>query len=68
MPIAVFALALSVFAIGTTEFVVVGLLPTISNHLDTSLSTTSLIVTAYALGIAIGAPLLATAPAEGVRA
>jgi len=68
MPIAVFALALSVFAIGTTEFVVVGLLPTISNHLDTSLSTTGLIVTAYALGIAIGGPLLATAPAEGVRA
>jgi predicted MFS family arabinose efflux permease len=54
MPIAVVALAVSMFAVGTTEFVIVGLLPTIAEHLDVSISTIGLVVTAYALGIAVG--------------
>jgi DHA1 family inner membrane transport protein len=40
--------------------VIIGLLPTISDHLQMTISTTGLIVTAYALGIAIGDPLLTT--------
>jgi MFS family permease len=45
---------LSLFAIGTTEFVVVGLLPTLAGSLHVSLSIIGLLVTAYAIGIAAG--------------
>ncbi|XPV70405.1 MAG: MFS transporter [Halarcobacter sp.] len=58
MPIALFALTLSAFAIGTTEFVTVGLVPTISSDLNISVPSTGLLVTMYALGVAIGAPIL----------
>jgi DHA1 family inner membrane transport protein len=51
MPIAVVALAVSMFAIGTIEFVIVGLLPTIAGDLDVSISAIGLVVTAYALGL-----------------
>jgi MFS transporter, DHA1 family, inner membrane transport protein len=67
MPLAVVALALSMFAIGTTEFVVVGLIPTLSQSLDTSVSTMGLLVTAYALGIAIGGPIITAATARMPR-
>jgi MFS transporter, DHA1 family, inner membrane transport protein len=52
VPLALFALSLSLFAIGTTEFVVVGLLPTLAGSLHVSLSIIGLLVTAYAIGIA----------------
>ncbi|WP_427138071.1 MFS transporter [Psychrobacillus psychrodurans] len=55
---ALLALAVSAFAIGTTEFVSVGLLPLISNDLDISLTTAGLTVSLYALGVTIGAPIL----------
>lgn len=58
MPLALFALTLSAFAIGTTEFVIVGLIPTIAEQLDVSLPSAGLLVSLYALGVAIGAPLL----------
>lgn len=58
MPIALLALTLSAFAIGTTEFVIVGLLPTIGSDLGVSLPSAGLLVSLYALGVAIGAPLL----------
>ena len=58
MPIALLALTLSAFAIGTTEFVIVGLLPTIAADLGVSLPSAGLLVSLYALGVAIGAPLL----------
>lgn len=58
MPIALLALTLSAFAIGTTEFVIVGLIPTIANDLAVSLPSAGLLVSLYALGVAIGAPLL----------
>lgn len=58
MPIALLALTLSAFAIGTTEFVIVGLLPTIANDLSVSLPSAGLLVSLYALGVAVGAPLL----------
>lgn len=58
MPIALIALTLSAFAIGTTEFVTVGLVPTISTDLLISVPSTGLLVTMYAVGVAIGAPTL----------
>ncbi|WP_422843998.1 MFS transporter [Acidovorax sp. M2(2025)] len=58
MPIALFALTLSAFAIGTTEFVIVGLLPTVAADLAISLPSAGLLVSLYALGVAVGAPVL----------
>ncbi|UTH76415.1 MFS transporter [Chromobacterium sp. IIBBL 290-4] len=58
MPLALWALTLSAFAIGTTEFVIVGLIPTISASLAVSLPSAGLLVSLYALGVAVGAPLL----------
>ncbi|UOQ42884.1 MFS transporter [Halobacillus salinarum] len=52
------ALALSAFAIGTTEFISVGLLPLISEDLNVSVKITGLTVSLYALGVTIGAPVL----------
>ncbi len=58
MPIALLALTLSAFAIGTTEFVIVGLIPTIASDLGVSLPSAGLLVSLYALGVAVGAPVL----------
>ena len=55
---ALLALAISAFAIGTTEFISVGLLPLISSDLDIPLTTAGLTVSLYALGVTIGAPIL----------
>lgn len=59
MPIPLIALALSAFAIGTTEFVIMGLLPDVAHDLAVSIPSAGLLVTGYALGVAVGAPLLA---------
>lgn len=58
MPIALLALTLSAFAIGTTEFVIVGLIPTVAADLGITLPSAGLLVSLYALGVAIGAPVL----------
>src|SRR3954462_13828260 len=58
MPFALLALTLSAFAIGTTEFVIVGLIPTIATSLGVSVPSAGLLVSLYALGVAIGAPVL----------
>lgn len=58
MPIALLALTLSAFAIGTTEFVIVGLIPTVASDLNITLPSAGLLVSLYALGVAIGAPVL----------
>ncbi len=58
MPIALWALAISAFAIGTTEFVIMGLLPEVAANLGTTLSSAGLLVTGYALGVFVGAPLV----------
>ncbi|MFE7064841.1 MFS transporter [Sutcliffiella sp. NPDC057660] len=55
---ALLALAVSAFAIGTTEFISVGLLPLISQDLDISVTTAGLTVSLYALGVTLGAPIL----------
>lgn len=59
MPIPLIALALSAFAIGTTEFVIMGMLPDVARDLSVSIPSAGLLVTGYALGVAVGAPLLA---------
>lgn len=58
LPAALWALTISAFAIGTTEFVIVGLLPTVANDLKTSIASAGLLVSLYALGVAVGAPIL----------
>ncbi|MDQ1143641.1 putative MFS family arabinose efflux permease [Bacillus sp. SORGH_AS 510] len=56
--LALIALAVSAFAIGTTEFISVGLLPLISNDLHIPVTTAGLTVSLYALGVTFGAPVL----------
>ncbi|MGL5387320.1 MAG: MFS transporter [Serratia sp. (in: enterobacteria)] len=58
MPLALLALTISAFAIGTTEFVIVGLIPTIAEQLNVTVPSAGLLVTLYAIGVAIGAPVL----------
>jgi DHA1 family inner membrane transport protein len=58
MPLALYALAAGAFGIGTTEFVIMGLLLEVGRDLDVSIATAGLLVSGYALGVAVGAPLL----------
>jgi DHA1 family inner membrane transport protein len=64
MPIALIALTLGAFAIGTSEFLIVGLLPDVARDLHVSISSAGLLVTFYALGVVVGAPILAIAAAR----
>jgi DHA1 family inner membrane transport protein len=57
--LAVLALAMGGFAIGTTEFVTMGLLPQISSGVDVSIPTGGHVISAYAVGVVVGAPVLA---------
>ncbi len=66
MPLALFALTIAAYAIGTTEFVIVGLLPTVANDLHITLPLAGLIVSVYALGVTFGAPIL-TALTGGIN-
>lgn len=59
MNFALFALALSAFGIGTTEFVLMGILPQVGSSLHVSIPAAGLLVSFYALGVAVGAPILA---------
>lgn len=61
MPLPLLALAVASFGIGTTEFVIMGLLLDVANDLRVSVPDAGLLVTGYALGVAIGAPILAMA-------
>ncbi|RZL97437.1 MAG: MFS transporter, partial [Variovorax sp.] len=61
MPIALLALTAGAFGIGTTEFVIMGLLLQVAADLHVSLATAGLLISGYALGVAIGAPLLTIA-------
>ena len=64
MPLSLLILALSAFAIGTTEFVIMGLLPDVAADLGVSIPGAGWLVTGYALGVAIGAPFMALATAK----
>ncbi|MFE5139128.1 MFS transporter [Streptomyces fagopyri] len=67
MPLALLALAVGAFGIGTTEFVMMGLLPDVADDLHISIPAAGHLVSAYALGVVIGAPLLAAATARMPR-
>ncbi|GBG05722.1 MFS transporter [Paenibacillus agaridevorans] len=56
--LALFALAVSAFGIGTTEFVPVGLLASIAGDLDIGITLAGLLISGYAIGVAVGAPIL----------
>ncbi|MCO6006981.1 MFS transporter [Actinoallomurus purpureus] len=58
MPLALLALAIGAFGIGTTEFVIMGLLPEVATDYSVTIPTAGLLVTGYALGVLIGAPLM----------
>lgn len=58
MPLALIALAIGAFGIGTTEFVIMGLLPDVAADFGVTIPTAGLLVTGYALGVVAGAPLM----------
>ncbi|MER6101301.1 MFS transporter [Streptomyces sp. NPDC001832] len=58
MPLALLALAVGAFGIGTTEFVIMGLLPDVAADFQVSIPTAGFLVTGYALGVVLGAPLM----------
>lgn len=59
MPFALYLLALVVFAMGTSEFMLAGLLPDISAYFGVSVGTAGLLTSAFAAGMVIGAPAMA---------
>lgn len=61
MPIALLALAIAAFGIGTTEFVMMGLLPEVASNMHVSISAAGGYISLYALGVVVGAPLLTIA-------
>jgi DHA1 family inner membrane transport protein len=65
LPAALWALTISAFGIGTTEFVIVGLLPTVAKDLSITIPSAGLLVSLYAIGVAVGAPIL-TALTSGI--
>jgi DHA1 family inner membrane transport protein len=67
MPLPLLVLALSAFAIGTTEFVIMGLLPEVATDLGVSIPGAGWLVTGYALGVALGAPFMALVTANWRR-
>ncbi|WP_242001791.1 MFS transporter [Kribbella steppae] len=65
--LALFALATGGFAIGTTEFVTMGLLPQIADGVDISIPTAGHLISAYAIGVVVGAPVIAALGARTGR-
>lgn len=61
MPIAVLALTAGAFGIGTTEFIIMGLLLQVAADMHVSVSTAGLLISGYALGVFVGAPILTLA-------
>jgi MFS transporter, DHA1 family, inner membrane transport protein len=61
MPIALLALTAGAFGIGTTEFVIMGLLLQVADDLHVTIAAAGLLISGYALGVAVGAPLLTIA-------
>lgn len=64
MSLALIVLSLSAFAIGTTEFVIMGLLPDVARDLSVTIPMAGWLVTGYALSVAVGAPVMAVATAR----
>jgi MFS transporter, DHA1 family, inner membrane transport protein len=58
MPLALYALTAGAFGIGVTEFVIMGLLPQVAADMQVSIATAGLLISGYALGVVVGAPVL----------
>ncbi|WP_115562490.1 MFS transporter [Xanthomonas arboricola] len=67
LPPALLALTIGAFGIGTTEFVIMGLLQQVATDLDVSLTAAGLLISGYALGVSIGAPVLTLLSARWPR-
>src|SRR5919204_1151600 len=67
MPLAVYALTAGAFGIGTTEFVIMGLLLQVAGDLGVSVSAAGLLISGYALGVFVGAPVLTLATRQMPR-
>lgn len=67
MPIALYALTAGAFGIGVTEFVIMGLLLQVSADLGVSIAAAGLLISGYALGVVVGAPLMTTFTARWPR-
>lgn len=61
IPIALYALTIGAFGIGTTEFVIMGLLLQVAADLQVTIAAAGLLISGYALGVFVGAPLLTAA-------
>ena len=66
LPLALFALTAGAFGIGTTEFVIMGLLLQVAADLQVSIASAGLLISGYALGVFVGAPLLTAATGRRV--
>ncbi|MFF9018698.1 MFS transporter [Streptomyces eurythermus] len=58
MPLALIALAIAAFAVGVSEFAIMGLLPDVATGVDVSIPTAGNLITGYAIGVIVGAPLM----------
>lgn len=67
LPIALYALTAGAFGIGTTEFVIMGLLIQVAADLHVSIAAAGLLISGYALGVFVGAPLLTAATSRMPR-
>ena len=67
MPAALYALAAGAFGIGTTEFVIMGLLIQVAADLKVTIATAGLLISGYALGVFVGAPVLTVATSRWPR-
>ncbi|ANF56805.1 MFS transporter [Halotalea alkalilenta] len=67
MPLPIIALAIAAFGIGTTEFVIMGLLPEMAADLQVTIPQAGMLVTGYALGVVVGGPILAVISARWPR-
>ncbi|GAB3101016.1 MFS transporter [Lysobacter terrae] len=64
LPLALYALTVGAFGIGTTEFVIMGLLLQVAADLKVTIASAGLLISGYALGVFVGAPLLTAATAK----
>ena len=67
LPVALLALAIGAFGIGSTEFVMMGLLPEVAAAFNVSIPTAGYLISGYALGVVFGAPLLTAASVRWPR-
>lgn len=64
MPLHLIALAAAAFGIGTSEFVIMGLLPNVADDLHVGIDIAGLLITGYAMGVVVGAPIMAIVTAR----